>query len=680
MTERRALAAPDASPATPDGRAPGGVFSRRSVSFLGLGAAAMLVVVLLNPGTTNIHGDGYYTYLWARSIVFDGDLDFEHDYTFCGDPWGMLHMPHGDAWNQWNPGPSIFWIPILLWDRVTGHPALEEGSPRERVACLGPVAERAVNGSTVAGLLAFLLSYLAARRRFAEGPALLGAAVASFMSPVAFYAALLPSYGHAASACTSGLCVWLWDRERARLATPGHAARSWLMLGAAIGIAMLVRPQNAILAVLPLFTWLGAARRLSGAGEGRALARHVGLGFAFALAAVLLFSPQLWFWYSHTGELFVVPQSEHYMRWSAPRVWQTLFSSQAGLLTWSPFLYTSVIGLLVAAWRPQTRAFGLPLLVVFAIHTYVAACVMDWWGGAAYPGRRFDSMVVPMAIGTACLASAIVERGRISPGLFPRLAGMVTVVIGGIWSAGAYAYLVYSPPEIHTPGRSAAAFGATIDHVTEPVWEGIGNPLALPASIPFAIRYGLSPRAWDVAGAPELFFHHWLTMERSGFDWRFDFLERHAELLTGFAPEVEPVGGRRVRMMTGEHARALVPIGWPSLGGLDLDVAVPPDDADGVHLWAEIDGEDMGSVHVRPGASRVRLRTSGLSGHEGFCVLRLRVVGGRIGMATADLVDSEPAPSVLQAAHNRATLERRRAWRAAWIGSEPGATEGDAAP
>ena len=98
-------------------------------------------------------------------------------------------------------------------------------------------------------------------------------------------------------------------------------------------------------------------------------------------------------------------------------------------------------------------------------------------------------------------------------------------------------------------------------------------------------------------------------------------------------------------MMTGEYARALVPIGWPSLGGFDIDVAVPPDDTDGVNLWAEIDGEDMGTTHVRSGASRLHLRTSGLDAHEGFCVLRLRVLGGRIGMATADLVDPEPTPA-----------------------------------
>lgn len=660
--------------------APDGPLAARARAWLGVGVLVTLGIVAVNPGTTNIHGDGYYTYLWARSIVFDGDLDFERDYALCGDPWGMLHMPHGDAWNQWNPGPSLFWIPMLVWDRLTGHPALDSGDARQRAGCMGPVAERAVRGSIAAGLCTFLLAYLASRRRFAEAPALAGAFVATFLSPLPFYSALILSYGHAASACTSGVVVWLWERERAHLSAPRHAWRSWLVLGAAIGVAMLVRPQNAILAILPLFTWLGTARRALGGAEGRVLGLHVALGVAFALTAVALFSPQLWFWYSHTGELFVVPQSEHYMRWESPRIWQTLFSSQAGLLTWSPFLYTSVLGLALAAWRKETRSFGLPLLVLFAVHTYVAACVMDWWGGTAYPGRRFDSMVVPMAIGTATLASAILERSRRSPPFLPRVLAAAGVLVGAVWTYGAYAYIAYSPPELHAPGRSDALFGAAVSRATAGIWEHVGNPLALPASIPFALRYGLAPRAWDVAGAPELFFHHWLTMERSGFDWRFDFNVRHAELLTGFEADVSNVGARRVRMMRGEYARALVPIGWPSLGGLDVDVAVPPDDTDGVNLWAEIDGEDLGTVWVPPGPSRARLRTGGWERHEGFCVLRLRVVGGRIGMSGADLVDPDPTPAELQAVRNRETLARRRAWRAAWTADEAAPREAAPAP
>ena len=63
-----------------------------------LGLVLVLYVVMAAstsmPGA--VHGDGYYTYLWARTIVFDGDLDFHEEYRTCDDPWGLRETPLGD--------------------------------------------------------------------------------------------------------------------------------------------------------------------------------------------------------------------------------------------------------------------------------------------------------------------------------------------------------------------------------------------------------------------------------------------------------------------------------------------------------------------------------------------------------------------------------------------------------
>ncbi|MEO8800494.1 MAG: hypothetical protein ABI551_21555, partial [Polyangiaceae bacterium] len=32
-------------------------------------------------------GDGYYAWLFARSLVYDHDVDFTNDYSICGDRW-----------------------------------------------------------------------------------------------------------------------------------------------------------------------------------------------------------------------------------------------------------------------------------------------------------------------------------------------------------------------------------------------------------------------------------------------------------------------------------------------------------------------------------------------------------------------------------------------------------------
>lgn len=636
---------------------PGRPFASRRVRVVLAGIVLWLAAsAALHPDFTRVHGDGYYTYLWARSIVLDGDIDFHDDYRLCPDPWGMAHMAHGDDWNQWNPGPSIFWAPFLLWDRLTGHPALEDGSEDVRNACLGPLPDRAVRGSFVAGILTILCAYLASRRYFGEGASLVGVIIACVLSPIAFYAAMLWSYGHAASAATAGVVVYLWVKERSRPTRWG-----WIWMGVALGAAMLTRPQNAMLVLLPLSHWLSTARRHLDHGDRPQLLRHVGWGFVYVAAIVIVFSPQLYYWWDTTGELFLIPQSEHYMRWGAPRLWQTLWSTQAGLLTWNPALYLAIAGLFLLAYKKDTRSFGLPLLLTFLAYTYAVAAVFDWWGGTSYPGRRFDSMAVPMAIGAAALVNELVLVARKNPSLVSTLLAGLFVSFGLIWTAGAESVAITGAVS-HAPERADQVWERTWERTSGPLWEAVGNPLAWPASIPFALRFGLHPRAWDIAGAPELFFHHWLTMDRSGFEWRFDALGNQRELLAGFEEAPVIVDGERVRMMQGEYAHGVIPMGWPTLGGMDLDVAVPLDDLDGVHLWIELGGEDLGSHYVPPGASTLHVETSGYVEHDGFQRLRLRVVGGRLGLSGIDLLDPTPSPATLQREINARTLARRRAW------------------
>src|SRR5262249_13792980 len=144
-----------------------------------------------------VHGDGYYTYLWARSLVFDGDFDFRNDYRLCGDPWNLSHTPLGDTVNYWNMGPGLFWAPVLVFDRLFPGHALAARDAQIANACRGALAGGACQGSIVAGLLALWFGFLVARRHCGEGPALFGMAAIGLLSGLPYYAAVLTSYGHA---------------------------------------------------------------------------------------------------------------------------------------------------------------------------------------------------------------------------------------------------------------------------------------------------------------------------------------------------------------------------------------------------------------------------------------------------------------------------------------------------
>jgi len=530
--------------------------------------------------------------------------------------------------------------------------------PRTATACTGPLAERAVRGSWLAGVLTILTAFFVARRAFGEGPALFGAVAMGVLTPLTYYATMLLSYGHAASACTAGWVVLAWDSERR------HPSRwGWLRVGAATGLAMLVRPQNAVLAVLPLCLWVERAwARIHDRNAG-ALARLVGAGFVYVLTAALVFAPQVAQWWDSQGELFFLPQGPHYMRWSSPRLAQVLFSSTNGLLVWSPILYVAVAGLVLLAVRRRTRSFGLPMLLLFAVITYVNASVFDWWGALGFPGRRFDALSVPFALGIAAVGAEFVRPRPSASSLAPAVlaGGLVTVL--GAWSTG-------------TQVGVAQALRTDVAHASDdmwldvwgrlarPVWSHVGNPLTWPASLPFAAYHGVSPRAWDQAGAPEIFFHEWLTLERREEESTFDFLDRHDDLLVGFAAAPRTLGGRRMRPVEASYARALVPISWPQIGALLFDVgAEPAADGGAVHVWLELGGEDLGTFRVEAGTSALRVPV--LRPHQGIVPLRMRVVGGTLGFSRMELLDPTPSPSAREAGRLEATGERRRAWRRA---------------
>lgn len=636
------------------------MFSRTAVLLMVTVFAWLVVLVIVDPMSSSVHGDGYYTWLWTRSMVFDRDVDFERDYQVCGDPWQLAHTPQGDVINQWNPGPSLFWIPILLFDIATHHTALDHADPRIATGCWGPLAERAVRGSLIAGLLTIIIAYVIARRAFGEGAALFGAIAIGTLTPLTYYATMLLSYGHAASAATAGLVVLMWDRERRRPSRWG-----WVWIGAATGLAMLTRPQNAIFAILPLCLWLERAWKLGRRSEWRALGTSVGWGFAYVGTALLVFAPQTWQWWDSQGELFFLPQGRHYMRWGSPRIAQVLFATSNGLLPWSPILYAALIGLGLLAWRRPTRSLGLPLLLVFAVNVYVNASVFDWWGAIGFPGRRFDGMSVPFAIGIAASAGALVRGASAARFLSPtRLLAAATVLVLGAWSTGSQVGVAQAL-RIDLPHRSDSMWLEVWGRVAHPLWEHVGNPLTWPASIPFALRYQIHPRAWDYASAPELFFHAWLTLERE--NPVFDLVEAHQELLVGFEATPQTIRGRRARTLKGEYGRALVPVSWPAIGALRISVSRPETESRPAHVWLALDDEDLGSWRVDPETRTFEVPVR--EPHDGITELRLRVVGGTVGFIGVELMDPRPSPAELEREHLREVAARRRAWRAARRGS-----------
>src|SRR5262249_49950672 len=290
-------------------------------------------------------GDGHMMYLMARSTALDGDWRFGNDLGRVGGAGGGGAARTGRKAIAHPIGPALVWTP-LIW-----------------IAQAGAVVGNALGaGIELHGYtlwhqrFVFLSSAL-----FACGAALLGARLARRLlggawaasyaaaavllgTPLTYYATYMPSYAHAmdAFACAAFLGTWAHTVGRSD-------RRRWLVLGALLGIATLVRVQElAMGVVVALEVGVETVRRRRG---GRAvLAWWIG-GAAALVVALLVFVPQLVEWHIVFGSITELPQGAKYTRLEAPMLGELLFAPRNGWFSTTPIAYAAVIGLFMVPRR-----------------------------------------------------------------------------------------------------------------------------------------------------------------------------------------------------------------------------------------------------------------------------------------------------------------------------------------
>lgn len=549
---------------------------RRHRKWVVLGFAAIGALYLwthLEPPMGSIHGDGYYTYLYARSLVFDGDLDLTNDYELCGDPWRMRTRmgppePGMRPHNPWNPGPALVWAPFLGFARLT-FPDTADPNAKIAQACQGPMAEFSMLGTVLVGFLTVWLAYRFARRHVGPGAAFLGAAAVGLATSLPYYTSILPSYNHAIAAFGVALFLERWDGTRG-----SRRWWRWLLLGLLLGFAMLIRAQAALIAVCPLIEWLGAARDDVRLRAWKRLAGLVALGLLFVATALLVFSPQPYLWKLTYGTYFAVPQGEHFMRWGTPHLDGVFWASTNGLLVWSPVLYTSFLGLFGALLARRHRLVAVALLLVVAGYTYINASAYDYFGSASFSNRRFTSLALPFAVGAAFFAEWLLRIAQRRPRDFGVAAACVALLGLTAWNYAAMWGIAKNRIPSHRERPMVIFWQQTFEQLSHGVWDSVGNPFAWPASVPFAVIYDVHPKRYDVMRGMGVFYQNEQTREprtRHGEDEaRFSRPYQFEYAVEGFEEEARAIDGKRSAVTTGKYARMLVPFFWDDVEAVEV--------------------------------------------------------------------------------------------------------------
>lgn len=421
--------------------------------------------------------DGWYYFHWLRSAALDGDLDLTDDYRTFGNWYGFGVTATGRPHNPFGIGPALFWAPGF----ALGHAVAKLGNQAapDRVANGYSRAEQAgaLSTSFLAAAGAFWLCFALCRRIATERAAWLGTALAFLGGPLLWYALYSPAMPHALEACCASAFFFTYLPSRGR--TPREAA----LLGLVAGAMLLVRPQLAVLLVLPLLEAATAPRQ-----------RWAALATTLAVAA-LVFSPQLYVWKLSYGSWLVVPQGSGFMRWAEPLWSETLFSSRNGLFTTTPLLWFVIPGLYYLARRDL--GLGLASIAAFALEAWVNGAVWDWWGGGAFGGRRYAATFPIWALALTALGTRLAEPGT----LRALRLGLSAALVGGLgvlqWK------MLVAHHARRLPWETALPFRERVALATGRAWPG-PNPFAFPANALFALEHGVPLDAYDRAVGPYL--------------------------------------------------------------------------------------------------------------------------------------------------------------------------------
>ena len=292
--------------------------------------------------------------------------------------------PTGHLSNHWTAGASLAWYPAFVAADVV---ARGDGFQVLYVAA-------AAFTSAVAGLFVLLCGLRLTRNPIAAIAIWLG-------SPLAFYATRHATMSHAISAAACAAVVMLSLRLR-------EGGGSALAVGMAIGFACATRPQNVVIALVPLLIAPSSLKRA-----------HVMLAGALLAALPQLIVSQT-LWSAPFAFVNIGGRAHPWQMFATFRPFETLFSWYHGLATWTPVLLLAIAGLFFVKDKALARAG----LITFAAQWLLLSVLERWfWGGLSFGQRRFDSCTLFFIIGLA----ALLER-------LPRWLGWTLTALTTAWT------------------------------------------------------------------------------------------------------------------------------------------------------------------------------------------------------------------------------------------------------
>jgi hypothetical protein len=365
--------------------------------------AAVLVLLYVFAQPMYVVPDSAAYLAYARSLLWDLDVDFDNDYARLGmvetGVGGSELAARTDTGRRGNPfgvGTALLWLPFIAVAAL-GVKLTALFGARVATDGFGMATLWAAHLATWSYLLASIAIVLRILREFFSefqiadrGAALAGAFLGT---PLLYYVIQMPSYSHACSVFVTALLLYLalrwrgeWTRSRA------------VVLGAVVGLEGLVRTQGIFFWIVPLVVhWSGGPREF--------VRTNGTLVALYTASAAVCFAPQLIVWTIIYGSPFHLPQGEGFLHVGWSRFLDVFFSTRHGFIVWSPIVVLAVAGWVTALRASATggstaaRGAAIAFLLALGVQWFVNMLPNDWWAGWSFGARRFVDFVPFIAVG-----------------------------------------------------------------------------------------------------------------------------------------------------------------------------------------------------------------------------------------------------------------------------------------
>jgi len=407
----------------------------------------LLTLPLVNPW---VRGDGVGYYAYIRSLMVEHRLDFQNDWRHgnLSFTMGRVHADGsidprqytrtGQLDNHWAVGASILWTPfvgpvhlaLLTLQRFGAH-VNPNGFSRPYIVAMALA-------TALYGFLGLYLSFRFACIYTEERWALLATLGIWFASSLPVYMYFNPSWSHAHSVFIVAVFLWYWQRTR-----QGRTLTQWVVLGLISGLVLDVYYANVAVLLVPLLESLQSywgqvtGNREQGTGNTSSIEnRQSKLGnrkrlfaanFLYCCATLIAFLPTLTTRKIIYGHLLDFGYREAGgFRWGSPYLTNALFSSDHGLLMWTPIVILAVAGLFL--FFKCDRSLAAYFIAAFAAFCYLIGGDPNWDGISSFGTRFFISLALLFVLGLAVLFSELakwLKRERAALALASSLTGLL---------------------------------------------------------------------------------------------------------------------------------------------------------------------------------------------------------------------------------------------------------------